>query len=458
MGIKLYNFLSRQKETFKPLRNKKAGIYTCGPTVYDRAHIGNLRTYIFEDTLKRVLNRNGYKVKHVMNITDVEDKIIKKMRDERKTLKEITEPVIDNFFEDLKKLNIKKADVYPRATETIREIVKLVAILLKKKYAYKGADNSIYFNISKFKNYGRLSKLEKGKIKSELRISSDEYGKKEASDFSLWKSAKPDEPSWDAVFGKGRPGWHIECSAMSMKYLGESFDIHCGAIDLLFPHHENEIAQSEAATGKKFVNFWLEGEHLLVDDKKMSKSSGNFYTLEDIEKRGFDPLSFRYLVLTSHYRMQLNFTWKSLEAAQNAFENLKHLLRTVLKNPKGRSLPTGDSGLFRELEEKFLRAVSDDLNMPKALAILWETVRPNGLSPSQKRELILKFDRVLGLELEKIKPLRIPARITALIEKRERLREEKKWQEADLIRQELAKKGWMVKDTSTGPEISKTGT
>src|SRR3989344_361800 len=308
MDIKLYNILSRKKEIFKPLKNKKAGLYTCGPTVYNPAHIGNLRTYIFEDVLKKILIYNGYGIKHVMNITDVEDKIIKKAQTEGKTLKETTGPFVKIFFEDIKKMNILKADAYPRATETIKEITRLIAVLLKNGYAYKGSDGSIYFDISKFKNYGLLSGLKTKKRKRDGRISADEYGKKEAVDFALWKAARPKEPSWPSPFGNGRPGWHIECSAMSMKYLGERFDIHCGAVDLIFPHHENEIAQSEAATGKKFVNYWIEGEHLLANGRKMSKSLGNFYTLRDIEKRGFNPLSFRYLILTSHYRSQLNFT------------------------------------------------------------------------------------------------------------------------------------------------------
>ncbi|MEK9209470.1 MAG: cysteine--tRNA ligase, partial [Patescibacteria group bacterium] len=356
MALKLFNYLTKKKEIFRPLKAGKVGLYTCGPTVYDTAHLGNLRTYIFEDVLRRTLKANGLKVKQVMNITDVEDKIIKKMREEKKRLKEITEPNIKIFFQDLKKLNIEKAEVYPKATEHIQEIIKLIAVLLKKGLAYKAEDDSIYFKISKFKNYGQLSGLKSKDVgrpyNDGRRISEDEY-KKEAADFALWK-ARPAkagrEPSWPSPFGPGRPGWHIECSAMSMKYLGKTFDIHAGAIDLLFPHHENEIAQSQAATGKKFVNFWLEGEHLLVSGQKMAKSLKNFLTLKDIEKKGFDPLVFRYLVLTSHYRKKLNFTWNSLKAGQNALDKLKEIL----------SATTGLNPLSRDLiqsSQKFLEAI-----------------------------------------------------------------------------------------------------
>lgn len=449
MQIKLYNVFTGKKEIFKPIKDKTVGIYTCGPTVYDSAHIGNLRTYIFEDVLKRVLVYNGYKVKHVMNITDIEDKIIKKMKDKNKTLEEITGPFIKIFFGDLAKLNIKKADVYPKATENIKKIIQLISVILRSGFAYKGDDGSIYFDISKFKNYGRLSRIKK--LKSGARVNSDEYGKKEASDFALWKAAKQNEPSWNAPFGRGRPGWHIECSAMSMKYLGENFDIHCGAVDLIFPHHENEIAQAEAATGKKFVNYWIEGEHLLVNGSKMSKSLGNFYTLADIEKAGFDPLNFRYLTFASHYRKSLNFTWKSLEAAQISLKNLRRIVSGIL--PRSH---LGNSKVRPwKLEEKFIKAVNDDLNMPKALAVLWEAARHNGLSGGEKTRLILMFDEILGLNLKDAEKTSFPEEIKQLFEKRNVLREEKKWQEADKIREELEKNGWMVKDNIKGSVLEK---
>ncbi len=281
-SLKLYNTLSRKKQVFRPLRDKKVGLYACGPTVYDYAHIGNLRTYIFEDVLRRTLKHNGYRVKQVMNITDIDDKIIKRSQKEKKNIYKITKPLTKIFFGDLRKLNIEKAEVYPRATAHIKEIIKLIQILLKKGFAYHGKDKSIYFKISKFKKYGRLSGLKKRELKIGARIEADEYNKNQARDFVLWKAKKQGETFWPSPFGNGRPGWHIECSAMSMKYLGNTLDIHAGAVDLIFPHHENEIAQSEAATGKKFVNYWVEGEHLSVDGRRMAKSLNDCYTLRDL--------------------------------------------------------------------------------------------------------------------------------------------------------------------------------
>ncbi len=443
MDVKFYNTLTRKKETFRPLENKKVGLYTCGPTVYDRAHIGNLRTYIFEDVLKRVLIFNGYKVKHVMNITDIEDKIIKKMRAEKKSLPEITEPLIKLFFDDLQKLNIKKADSYPRATKSIKDIVRLINILFKKGFAYKGEDGSVYFKISKFKNYGRLSGLKNRRIKSGSRVSADEYGKEEAVDFALWKTAKPNEPSWPSPFGPGRPGWHIECSAMSMKNLGKSFDIHAGAVDLIFPHHENEIAQSEAATGKKFVNFWLHGNFLNFKGEKISKSKGGLYTISELEKKGFSPLAYKYLCLTTHYRKSLEFSLTTLKNSQNAYERLKNILG-VLKN---------DGKINEKYLAEFEKAVNDDLNMPQALAVFWRLLRDR--KALGKIATIHKMDKIFGLGLSKIKKVEVPGEIKKLVDRREQWRREKNWTEADKIRQSLEKNGWMVKDTNAGPEITK---
>ncbi|MEK9146679.1 MAG: cysteine--tRNA ligase, partial [Patescibacteria group bacterium] len=320
--LKLYNFLSRKIEEFEPI-GKVVGLYTCGPTVYDYVHIGNWRTFVFEDVLKRVLIFDGYKVKHVMNITDIDDKIIKRSREQGIEFRQLTARYEKAFFDDLLELNILTADVYPQATEHIDSMISVIEALLAKGFAYK-ADDGVYFSAEKFKNYGELSGLEKRKLKKGARIASDQYDKESWADFVLWKFPStrwarsgqvPQEPAWDAPFGRGRPGWHIECSAMSMKYLRGTIDIHTGGVDLLFPHHENEIAQSEAATGKKFVNFWLEGEHLLVEGEKMAKSLGNIFTLTDVVKKSFDPIALRYLFLTAHYRSKLNFTWKSLEAA-----------------------------------------------------------------------------------------------------------------------------------------------
>ena len=319
--MQLFNYLTRRIEPFES-KGKEVGLYTCGPTVYDYVHIGNWRTFVFEDILKRVLEFNGYKVKHVMNITDIEDKIFKRAQEEKVSIEKITKKYEKAFLADLEKLNIQRADIFPRATENINSMIQIIGVLLKKDFAYKG-DDGVYFSVEKFGNYGKLSGLEKKNLKKGARVNDDEYDKEAWADFVLWKKSKKGEVEFDAPFGKGRPGWHIECSAMSMKYLGESFDpstklrtdrfktidIHTGGVDLLFPHHENEIAQSEAATGKKFVNFWLEGEHLLIEGQKMAKSLKNIFTIEDIEKKGFDPLALRYLFLTAHYRSKLNFTW-----------------------------------------------------------------------------------------------------------------------------------------------------
>ena len=326
--MKLYNTLTHKKESFKPIHKNWVGLYTCGPTVYNYAHIGNLRTYIFQDILRRTLEYGGYKVKHVMNITDVEDKIIRDAARAGKTIFAFTKTYMKAFKDDLKMLNIEPAWKFPKATGHIKEMITLIQTLLKKKIAYV-ADGSVYFSIHKFKSYGRLSGLKKRMLKVGVRIEADEYTKDNVQDFVLWKGAKPGEPSWPAPFGKGRPGWHIECSAMAMKYLGKSFDLHTAAVDLIFPHHENEIAQSQGATGKLFVKYWLHGEYLLVDGAKMSKSLGNVFTIRDIEARGFDALAFRYLVLGAQYRSKLNFTWEALGGSEKTLEKLYAFVREL---------------------------------------------------------------------------------------------------------------------------------
>jgi cysteinyl-tRNA synthetase len=312
--IHFFNTLTRQKESFTPIEEGKAKIYTCGPTVYDFAHIGNFRAFLFDDLLKRWLEYRGFEVVHVMNITDVDDKTIKGSRKRNVPLREYTDYYMKAFFEDIDTLKIERANYYPRATEHIPEMVALIKRLMERGYAYKGEDGSIYYAISKFKEYGKLSRIKVDDLKAGARVKVDEYGKEEAQDFALWKAwtQEDGEVFWDTEIGKGRPGWHIECSAMSMKYLGETFDIHCGGVDNMFPHHENEIAQSEAATGKKFVNYWLHNEHLLVEGKRMGKRFGNYYTLRDLLKMGYDPKAIRYLLILTHYRQQFNFTFEGL--------------------------------------------------------------------------------------------------------------------------------------------------
>jgi cysteinyl-tRNA synthetase len=328
-------------------------------------------------------------------------------------------------------------------------MIKLIETLVKKGFAYQGDDKSIYFDISKFQRYGLLSDIAKRELKQGARIAADEYNKKNAGDFVLWKAADTKtkgEAFWDSPFGKGRPGWHIECSAMSMKYLGETFDIHAGAVDLLFPHHENEIAQSESATDKKFVNYWVEGEHLLVDGRKMAKSLGNFYTLQDIEKRGINPLAFRYLVLNSHYRSKLNFTWRALEKAGEALSNLqfssfkKYLKQIPRSRPKEQMY-----------EDEFTDALNDDLNTPKALKILWQLVRDEEISQTSRDALVKEFDKVLGLDLKTA--YTPPKEIVKIAKTREEFRNQQKWEQADALRQKAEKKGWILEDTPRGPAI-----
>lgn len=441
--LKLYNFLTRKVEEFKP-SGDVVGLYTCGPTVYDYVHMGNWRTFVFEDVLKRVLTFNGYRVKHVMNLTDIDDKIIKGAREQGIGYRELGDKYAKAFFEDLQKLNILPAAVYPRATENIATMIRIIVVLLEKGFAYRSEDG-IYFSVEKFKDYGKLSGLEKANLKKGARVNSDEYDKENWSDFALWKFPQPNsstglEPSWPASFGQGRPGWHIECSAMSMAELGESFDIHTGGVDLLFPHHENEIAQSEAATGKKFVNYWLEGEHLLVEGEKMAKRLGNIYKLSDIIKKGFDPLSLRYLFLTAHYRSKLNFTWESLEAAQNALVNLRDVISGWDEPKIG----------CAEYEGNFREAVNNDLDMPKALAVMWEMVKSDYPS-SAKHQSILVMDKVFGANLAKSEKKQLPKGAQDLINRREELRKSGKFKEADKLREELLAFGVEVEDTSQGP-------
>lgn len=438
--MKLYNYLFRKVEEFEPIKKGEVGLYTCGPTVYDYVHIGNWRTFVFEDILKRVLTFDGYKVKHVMNITDIEDKIIKKAKKENIEAGNLTKKYEKIFKEDLAKLNIIGADYFPRATEHIGHMVSFIEDLLKKGVAYKGEDG-VYFSIDKFENYGKLSHLSKKNLKKGARVSDDEYDKESWSDFALWKFKREGEPSWPASFGEGRPGWHIECSEMSSDLLGNHFDIHSGGVDLLFPHHENEIAQSEARSGEKFVNFWIEGEHLLVEGEKMSKSLNNIYTLEDIVKKGFDPLALRYLFLTAHYRSKLNFTWKSLEATQNALNNLRGEVATWEKEKIG----------CAEFEKDFENAIGNDLDMPRAIAVMWETVKSD-YPTGAKHRTILKMDEVLGLDLDKIKKAELPQGAKELIEKREAARKTGNFEESDKLRAELLKKGVEVEDTPDGPK------
>jgi cysteinyl-tRNA synthetase len=463
MVLKFYNTLSKKKEIFQPLKNKKVGLYTCGPTVYYFAHIGNLRTYIFEDILKRVLEFNGYKVKHIMNITDVghltsdadtgEDKIEKEAKKEKKTAWEIAEFYTKAFKKDLKLLNIKEPDIWIKATDTIKEQIELIKILEKKGFTYKIKDG-IYFDTSKLKTYGRLWP-KKMKIKAGARVEMVP-GKKNPSDFALWKFTPPGvkrQMEWSSPWGKGFPGWHTECVVMGIKFLGIPFDIHCGGIDHIPIHHTNEIAQAEAAFGKNLANFWLHGEFLMLKEGRMGKSEGNIIILEDLIKKGFNPLAYRYLCLTAHYRSQLTFSWKSLKSAQNALLNLYQKIKEIYPKKIIQFSRPWKLCYFKFYQRKFLDFINNDLNIPKALALMWQILKKENLSNEEKYKILLEFDKVFGLNLDKIKPIKIPKKIEKLVKLREKYRQEKNWEKADKIRKSLQKLGYQIEDTKEGPKI-----
>jgi cysteinyl-tRNA synthetase len=442
--IKLYNTLSRKKEIFKPIKKGKVGMYVCGPTIYDYAHIGNLMAYTNADVLRRVLLQDGFKVKEVMNLTDVDDKTIKRSQEQEIKLKELTSRYEKAFLDDIKALNIIKPEIMPKATLHIKEMVGLIKKLLEKGYAYKTEDG-IYFSIKKFKNYGKLAKIDFSKLKKTERMKKDSYEKEEARDFALWKfySKEDGDVFWETEIGKGRPGWHIECSAMSMKYLGNSFDIHTGGIDLVFPHHQNEIAQSEASTGKKFVNYWLHNEWLFVDGKKMSKSLGNFYTLRDIIDKKFNPLALRYLFLTAHYRTQLDFSLENLKNAQNSYERLKNITKEIKDDKK----------INKKYLKVFEKSINDDLNTPEALKVLWEMLRDE--KAEGKIKTIEKMDKIFGLDLLEKEKILVPDEVKRLAEEREKFRKLGEWKKADELREKIKKLGFYVDDTEEGAEIRK---
>jgi cysteinyl-tRNA synthetase len=458
MDIFLFNTLSRKIEKFEPIKDI-VGLYTCGPTVYDFAHIGNFRTYIVEDILKRVLILNGYKVKHVMNITDVghltddqdqgEDKIEVSAKKHKKTAWEIAEFFTDAFIKDAKKLNILMPDVMPRATEHIPEMIELIKKLEKNGYTYITSDG-VYFDTSKFKDYGKLANLLNMEILPGARV---EIGnKKNPTDFALWKFSPKDKKrqmEWESPWGVGFPGWHIECSAMSMKYLGEQFDIHCGGIDHINVHHTNEIAQSEAATGKvPFVKYWIHVNFLNLKDKKMAKSEGNIILIKDIEDRGFNPLSFRLLVLQAHFQSFLEFSWESLEAANNALKRLKEIVNINYKN-------FDENKINQFWKEKILEKFNNNLDTPGALSLIW-TMLKSDIKEEEKIGTLLYFDQILGLKLDEKIYLEIedlPKEIKNLIEERERLRKEKKYKEADEIREKLKNMGYIVIDSIEGVKV-----
>ena len=460
--LKLTNTLTGTQEVFAPQDNKTVRMYTCGPTVYNFVHIGNLRTYVFEDVLRRHL-ASKWKIKHVMNITDIDDKIINRSIETGKDIKFYTAPYTQAFFEDCDKLRIQRPDVITPATDYIPQMIDLVNRLLQAGYAYREGD-SIYYRISRFPNYGRLSKLDRRELKIGARIDADEYEKEEPRDFVLWKGRKhPQEPSWSAPFGEGRPGWHLECSAMAMKELGDTLDIHCGGVDNIFPHHENEIAQSEAATGHPFVRFWVHGEHLLVEGEKMAKSKGNFFTLRDLLDKGYDPLAIRYLLVSVRYRKQLNFTLDGLRDAKDALDRIKSFVfvLTTAKLKPG-SNPKIAVALTAARDE-FEASMDDDLNTSSALAALFVLIREGNialaagdLQEDNRTEInawLKTIDDRLAI-IPKMEQLvqgdEETAEIEKLVAQRNEARKNRDFATSDKLKQELLGRGVIIEDTREG--------
>ena len=458
MELKLYNTLSRKKEVFKSIDENRVRMYSCGPTVYYYAHIGNLRAYLFMDNLRRVLKYNGYKLTHAMNITDVghlesdadegEDKMAKAARRENKDPFEIAKFYTEKFMVDLDKLNIDKPEIICKATDHIKEMEAYVQKIIEHGYAYETKD-TIYFDTSKLDKYGILSRININEQKAGARVEFDSE-KKNVTDFALWIKAPENHiMKWDSFWGKCYPGWHIECSAMGRKYLGEHFDIHTGGIDHIPIHHENEIAQSKGYSGQIPANWWMHCEFLLIDGGKMSKSLGNVYTIADLEEKGYTAMDYRMFNFTSHYRNKLNFTWDSLEAAKISLARLKEGYKKQAEGNEDVS-----DNVLEEYENKFHEAINDDLNMPLAMSVVWDVIK-NPVKSKKFAKLLLKFDEVLGLQLDKEEILEIPDEIQKIIEERNDARKNKEWAKSDELRDLLKEKGYIVKDTANGTEVSK---
>ena len=460
--LKVYNTLTREKEEFKPIKDNKVCMYSCGPTVYNYAHIGNLRTYIFMDILRRVLKYDGYKIKGVMNITDVghlmsdaddgEDKMAKASREQQKSPYEIAEYYTGVFFDDLKKLNIGKPEIIAKATDHIQDMIKYVQALLDKGYAYE-IDDGIYFDISKFPEYGKLSRLKLDDQQAGARVDVNSQ-KRHPADFAVWKKAEPNHiMQWQSPWGMGYPGWHIECSAMSRKYLGEIFDLHTGGVDHIPVHHENEIAQNEALTGCKTVNYWMHGEFMLVNNGKMSKSLGNTYRISQLEEMGYSAMDFRYFCLNAHYRKKLNFTFEGMDGAKVSYARLL----SALYDHKI-SNATTDPTVLAKYKKEFCDAIDDDINIPMALGVLWKMVK----EPKSKDvyAMALDFDKVLGLSLDQAAPMQseqesAPQDVVDLAEQRKQAKADKNYALADSLREQIAQKGYAILDTKDGYKLNK---
>jgi cysteinyl-tRNA synthetase len=465
MTIRLQNSLTRRLEEFTPIRPGEVRMYTCGPTVYNFAHIGNFRAYMFEDLLRRTLKYAGHAVTQVMNLTDVDDKTIRGSRESGVPLADYTQRFKDAFFADLATLRIERAEQYPAATDHIPEMITIIGLLLDKGYAYRGDDGSVYFSIAKFANYGKLAHIDLAGQRPGARVKNDEYAKDAVADFALWKAwdEADGDVAWDSPWGRGRPGWHIECSAMSTKYLGPHFDIHTGGIDNMFPHHEDEIAQSEAAFGETYVNYWLHCGYLVVDGEKMAKSLGNFYTLRDLVEKGHGPREIRWVLLGTHYRKQLNFSFDAIAQARTVLQSFRDLfdrLRTV--TGEGTPSPAMTS-LLQEIAAEFTGALYDDLNIAGATAALFRLQREANrrldageLSPADAAAVLARFrdlDRIYGvLDVDDCE-LRIPADVQALADQRQAARKARDFAASDALRGQLLALGWVVEDTPAGPKL-----
>ncbi len=461
--LKLYNTLTNAKEEFRPIEPGIVRLYTCGPTVYDYAHIGNFRTFVFQDLLRRYFIYRGYRLMHVMNITDVDDRIIQNARERGMSLNDYTAAYTQAFLEDSKTLGIQLPEIMPRATEHIKEMVDLIKKLEANGCTYR-SDGSVYFRIASFPAYGKLSKIDFGGMQDGARVDSDRYDKDNARDFVLWKARKEGEDFWETELGPGRPGWHIECSAMSMKYLGETFDIHCGGADLVFPHHENEIAQSECATGKPFVHYWLHAEFLIVDGEKMSKSLGNQFTLRDLLAQGHAPETLRYLLFSAHYRKQLNFTNDGLRQAQASIQRLEDFLQRLAELADDSAPDPAFAAEVESTRQKFIESMDDDLNTSAGLAVLFDFVRAcyqrmdqrgmNGGNARSAAQFVRELDGVFAI-------LRAPQElvdeeILKNIEARQAARKRREFAEADRIRDWLLSKGIQLEDTRAGVRWKRT--
>jgi len=469
--IQLHNTLTGKVEPFVPQKAGEVRMYTCGPTVYDYAHIGNYRTFVFQDILRRFLKLRGYRMLHVMNLTDVDDRIIANAAAAGKSIRDYTERFVQAFFEDCKTLSIETPEHWIRATDHIEDMVKLIERLQKKTFTYPG-EGSIYYRIAKFPDYGKLSKIDLTGIQAGARVDNDRYEKESARDFALWKAPKPGEHFWETEIGPGRPGWHIECSAMAMKYLGETLDIHTGGIDLAFPHHENEIAQSEAATGKPFVRYWLHAEHLLVEGEKMSKSLGNFFTLRDLFGKGYKPSALRFALASVPYRKQLNFTFDGLQQATSSVERLRNFADRLKQGKFPAGNLKGMAERVAKAAEEFDAGLSDDLNTARGLAAVYDLVREANIAMDKGefhqgdvaavRGLLADFDKVFAVlednDAEKLRALGYgsaesgpeDAEIDQKVAERNAAKKRRDFTTADRIRRELAERGILIEDTKDG--------